>query len=239
MDNNPNSLDGTLEDAQGANLPNGTQGTDSNPDIDYKTKFSESSKEAQRLFRENEELRKRLEEDQKPSNSHLTEELPPEFDTLDPEAKQNLLNFASIIRTQVRKDLLSDPSIDFARRTYNEKRWDEAFAEVKQSLPQLADASQDFKAKYFNPENVPENIKEILLDVAKIFLFDKAKDIGMQEAEERQDRIELERATAGDKTPAQSRSLEDWARMAQQNPQEFARRKAEYEADLNAGKLNE
>ncbi len=77
----------------------------------------------------------------------------------------------------------------------------------------------------------------MLKDLAKVHLFDKAKEIGAKDAIEKASHYEIERANGGDKTPTAARSLADWSRMAQDNPAEFAKHSKEYKADLESGRL--
>jgi hypothetical protein len=203
------------------------------PEIDYKTKFSESSKEALRLLEESkakdaeiERLRK-LAEDKGTSYSD-----DPEFADYPEEERERLVSFAKSIEKKAVENLYKDPAIARAKESYNESEWNNAFESVASQYPELKDNKDDFKAKYYKPGNVPPNIKDLLGDIAKIYLFDKAKDIGAKEAIDQQNRIELERSNGGDKTPPASRTLEDWTKLAASNPAEFARRSKEYYADL-------
>ena len=255
---NPNSLDQELKDGQNPNPSNdnlGTEGKDTqNPidqaaqPIDYQKKFSESSSEALRLLAETKrleaekaELELRLSEkgnspEVKPMDT-VTESLYPGFEELDPEAQSNLLKFADVVSRKAQESFLKDPAIAFAKNKYNETIWDNAFAKVSEKYPDLVQSKDEFKTKYFKPNNVPSNIENILEDVSKIYLFDKAKDIGAREEKQKVDRIESERATGGDKTPKATRSLEDWQRMGQENPALFASKSKEFHEDLSSGRI--
>jgi len=252
----PNSFDKEIKDAGNpanpATPPQGTvpepTGTKPNPeagqDVDYKTKFAESSKEALRLLAENERLAKELAaKGNTPPTPQgaaaTTESLYPGFEELDPEAQKNLIAYTDSITKRAKDEIYKDPAISFARSTYNENKWDKAFESVVSKYPELKNSKDEFKTKYFNPSNTPDNIENILGDVAKIYLFDKAKEIGAKEEQDRAGRIDMERASGGDKTPQPSRSLDDWRRMAQENPMKFASLSKEYKADLDAGKLRE
>lgn len=224
-------------------------GTPKVPPIDYEKKFSESSKEAQRLFRENQEKDRLIAELQAKKDPLLdsktdlddAEILYPGFEELDEDAQRNLLAYTETVTKRAREQILQDPAISFARLAYNEKKFNDAFDAVS-SMPEysaLKDSKEDFKSKYFNPNNVPENIETILTDVAKIYLFDRAKEIGAEQERIKAERIDLERGTGGDKEPPQSRTLEEWNRMAQENPAKFAKLSKEFNADMEAGKLKE
>ncbi len=246
MNQDPNSFDNEIMDAQ-ANPEAQTQGTETEttvenpteeaePQIDYRNKFAESSKEALRLYEENKRLQEELEargtEETPPAN-----DLYPGFEELDPEAQANLIAYTDMVTRRAMENVYKDPAIAFAKRTYNESKFDKALAEVVSKYPNLANSKDEFKNKYFNPNNTPDNIDVILEDMAKIHLFDKAKDIGVQEAQQKANRIDLERSTGGEKAPTSSRSLEDWHRMMQENPAKFAKLSKEYNADMASGKL--
>lgn len=245
MNDNPNSFDDEIKDAQ-ANPDTQNQGTETettaNPtpeaeqEIDYKTKFAESSKEAIRLYEENKRLAEELEAKGKaPEMEQPASDLYPGFEELDPEAQANLIAYTDIVTRRTVESVYKDPAISFAKTTYNETKFDRALAEVVSKYPDLN--KEEFKAKVFNPNNVPDNIGDIMEDLAKIHLFDKAKELGAKEEQEKANRIDLERTTGGDTAPSVSRTLEDWHRMAMENPAEFAKLSKQYNEDLTSGKL--
>ncbi len=260
----PNSNEVKTPDAEIANPVIETQGTEkektSNPGtegeqgIDYKEKFSQSSKEALRLLEEkkqlqierDEALRAMKEATEKynhtdttfPEANESTEELVPGFNDLAPEQQESIVKLSQGIAKRAREEIYKDPAIAHAKKTYNEKRFDEALNTLVQDFPQLKDQQSDFKAKYFDPNNVPTNIDKILPDVAKIYLFDKAKEIGAEEERQRQGRVDAERATAGEKTQVTTRTLEDWQQLQQRDPAKFASLYKQYEEDLKAGRLS-
>jgi hypothetical protein len=234
--NNPNSFDEEVEDATIANPEAESQGTEPEA-IDYKTKFTFSSQEAMRLKAENDRKDAIIAELEASRATNLNnspdleEELYPNFNDLDEDAKQNLLAYTETVKRSVREDIYKDPALAFARSNYNEKKWDDAFSALTDLYPDIKTNAHDFKTKYFNPQNVPENISEILQDVAKIYLFDKAEEIGAQKERSKADRIEHDVATGGEKTPSVRRSMEDWLYMSQTNPVQFAKLDKEYQAD--------
>lgn len=211
------------------------------PEVDYKTKFSESSKEALRLLEESrskdaEIERLRLQSEQGATYSDNTDNLYPGFETLSEDEQRNLIAYTNSIKDKVKQEVYSDPAIAYAKQSYNESKWSQAFDEVATQFPDIK-GDAEFKAKYFKSDNVPTNIKEILTDLAKIHLFDKAKEIGAAQAMEQANRIDIERTSGGTTTPTATRTLEDWAQMAQSNPAEFAKKAGEYKSDLESGKL--
>jgi transketolase len=160
----------------------------------------------------------------------------PGFETLSEAEQENLREYTNSIKRGVKEELYKDPAIAHSKKVYAETKWNEAFEAVSTEYPELK-GDPDFKKKYFNPNNVPENIGDLMKDLAKVHLFDKSKEIGARDAIEKAGHYEIERANGGDKTPTASRSLQDWSRMAQENPAEFARHSKEYKADLESGRL--
>jgi hypothetical protein len=233
---NPNSFDEEVVDATIANPDTDSQGTETEA-IDYKTKFSFSSQEAIRLKAENDRKDAIIAELEANKASYFNnspnqeEELFPNYSDLDDEAKQNLLAYTETVKRSVREDLYKDPALAFARSNYNEKKFDDAFAQITDSYPDIKVNGAEFKAKYFNAQNVPDNIADILQDVAKIYLFDKAKEIGAEEERSKAGRLEIDVATGGEKTTSTRRSMEDWLYLSQTNPAKFASLEKEYEAD--------
>lgn len=221
--------------------------------VDYRQKFIESSKGAMALLDENKKLKEELAVKTAISTtpptgktdglttppSQDTDVLYPGFEELDPEAQANLIAYSNGLLNKAKQEMYQDPAIAFARKTYNETKWDTAFATVTAKFPELASAKDEFKSQYYNSNNVPDNITDILEVMAKNYLFDKARDIGRREGEEVAQRVQLEEPTGGDKTPTAHRSLADWQRMAQTNPAKFAQLRQEFEADMAKGKLQE
>lgn len=211
-------------------------------DIDYKTKFSESSREALRLLEESrakdaeiERLKNLAESGANYSNN--PEPLYPGFEDLGEDEKKNLLAYTNTIKANTLSEVYKDPAIAFAKKSYNEQVWNEAFEATATEYPALRETREEFKAKYFKADNVPSNIKDILKDVAKIHLFDRAQDMGAARAVEQANRIDIERAGGGDKTPKATRSLEDYQKLAESNPAEFAKQSKQFNEDLASGKL--
>lgn len=258
-EDNANSVVDTVENAN-ANSQEINKGTQENDNsinatienvgqvVDYAKKFSESSKEAQRLFQENKERDAEIERLRQENlvlkgngngedHNQNTDNFYPGFENLDEEARSNLIAYTNTVTQRAKDELYRDPAIAFAKKQYNEQVWDSAFNKTVSQYPELAESKEEFKSKYYNVNNVPENIDSILLDIAKIHLFDKAKEIGAKEETEKINRIETERTTSGKKDTTVSRSLEDWQRMSQENPAKFASLSKEYNNDLNSGKI--
>lgn len=217
--------------------------------VDYREKFINSAKGAQALLDEKKKLEARIAELESnptagnssglPIHSPDTEILYPGFENLDPEAQENLLAYTNAVTNKAKQEIYKDPAIAFAQKTYNESKWETAFAETVEKFPELAAAKAEFKSQYFNPKNVPDNMSDILTTMAKSYLFDKARDLGAEEGRKVAERVQLEEPTGGDKTPTVHRSLADWQRLAQQNPAKFAAMKQQYDADVASGKLKE
>lgn len=230
---------------------NPTEGEPTDQEVDYKKKFSESSKEALRLLEEKKEMerlqaekdaeieRLRLLAESGGSSTKLDDsEIYPGFDLLSEEQQRDIIAFKEGIKKNTLNELYNDPAIAFAKQSFNENKWEKAFHSVLTKYPELQESKDEFKNKYYNVNNVPDNIESILEDLSKVHLFDKARDLGAKDAEEKLSRIDIERSGGGDKVPTASRSLEDWQRMAEQNPAQFAKMAKEYNQDLESGKLN-
>jgi hypothetical protein len=250
MDNDVNSFDKEIENAQDANsqpVENGTQENDNSTNetienvvqtVDYEKKFSESSKEALRILEENKELKRQLElkDNPQPMVAH-TDNLYPGFEDLDEDAKNNLIAYTDTVTKRALEEINKNPAIANATRKWNEQVWDNALQKAIETYPELANSKDEFKSKYYNVNNVPENIESILKDVAKIHLFDKVKEIGAKEQTDKDKRIDIERTTSGSKDPTVKRSLEDWQRMAQENPMQFRSLSKEFNDDMESGKI--
>jgi hypothetical protein len=260
MENNEaNSFDKEIENVQSTNsqtVDNGTQENDNSKNatvesvasaIDYQKKFSESSKEALRILDENKikdaEIA-RLKEElmlkgnvQDNSQVQNTDNNYPGFENLDEETQNGISSIITLAKKQAVEELKKDPAYAFALRQNNETTFNNALQETIQIYPELAEFKDEFKAKHYNVNNVPVNIKEILVELAKGHLFDKAKQIGAREVTETNQHIELERTTAGKKDSTARRSLEDWTRMQQENPQQFLSLSKEFNADMESGKI--
>jgi hypothetical protein len=217
---------------------------ESEQEIDYKVKFSESTREAQRLLEEKkakdaeiERLRQELEA-KRDIGTDDSDSPYPGFDMLSEEEQKNLVAYTNSIKKQTLSEVYKDPALAFAKESYNENKWEKAFSELTSKIPEARDIKEELKTKSFKKDvPVPDNITDILETVAKSQLFDKARDMGMQEALEQSKRIDIERQSGGDKTPAAKRSLEDWHKMAQDNPMEFAKLSKQFNEDLDSGKL--
>jgi hypothetical protein len=253
MENDVNSFDKEIENVQNTNsqsVDNGTQENDNSTNetlenvaqtVDYQKKFSESAKEAQRLYEENKRLREQFQAKDKVQEQFVpaqnTDNYYPGFEDLDEDAKNNLIAYTDTVTKRALAEINKNPAIAYATKQYNEQVWDSAFQKTIQEYPELAESKDEFKSKYYNVNNVPQNIESILKDVAKIHLFDKAKEIGAKEQTEKQNRVDIERTTAGSKDPTVRRSLEDWQRMAQENPMQFRSLSKEFNDDMSSGKI--
>lgn len=216
--------------------------------VDYRQKFIDSAKGANVLLAEKKELERQLAEknQQQVPNQELinhspetTPNLYPGFEELTPEAQKDLIAYTDVVTKRAVEQVTSNPAIAYAEKSFNENKWEQAFSVAAAQYPDLLEAKEAFKADYFNPDNVPDNIGDILEHMAKAFLFDKAQAIGVEEGKEIAERVQLDTPTGGDKTPTAQRSLDDWYRMSQDDPVKFASMKKEYEADLASGKLQE
>ena len=244
-DQTPEQVEGTEVEETTEETAEETVENPTEPEVDYEKKFSESSREAQRLLEENKASKEELERLRAETKSNESDvsydndsEIYPGFQDLSEAEQDNLRKYTNGIRKQISDDLYKDPAIVSAKQSHNEREWDKTFSELRTEIPELSDMSDEFKTKHFNKDNVPSNIKEIMTQLAKSELFDKAKDLGSKEAQEQAStRIDIERSGGGDKTPKTTRSMEDWHKLAQDNPAKFAKMSKEYNSDMESGKL--
>ena len=216
--------------------------------IDYKNKFSESSKEALRLLDVQKEKEAEIErltlENEELTKGYGSNQFEPNidnpfegFDDLDENAREQFVKYTNGVVSKATQEINKDPAIAFARKQYNTQKWDNAFNKAVQKYPKLAETRDDFRTKYFDVNNVPENVDNIMLDIAKIHLFDSSMEIGAQTALEKESRIELERNTAGPKETSSKRSLEDWMMMQRESPEQFRKLSKEFNDDMISGKI--
>jgi hypothetical protein len=165
----------------------------------------------------------------------------PNFELLDIDTQTNLRAIFTALENRVFSKLNNDPGVAFARQTFNEQKWEKAFNAIAPAFGEdLSKKKEDFKSKYFQPHNVPDNIEEILTQLAKSYLYDSAKEKGAEEARlQDQERVDLARGNGGPKSPQSGMSLDDWDHLRRTNPKEFARRAPEYNAAMAAGQLQE
>lgn len=166
----------------------------------------------------------------------------PNFDFLDEDQQKSLYGVFNHIKTKLTQEFSKDPGIQYGRRVVAEKTWDNAFEAVAKNPlfgEELAKRKAEFKNKYYNPSNVPGNIEEILTDLAKGYLFEHAREIGRQDTVIEDGRLDLNRTHGGPKNGGSKMTIDDWELLQKKNPQEFARRSKEYNAQLKAGELTE
>ncbi len=164
-------------------------------------------------------------------------DLVPNYDQYSPEDQDSLKVFYNNMRQSIRGEFEKDPAIRYARESYNERKFDQAFDRIADKYPDIKNSREEFKRANFKPNNVPDNIENILDTLAKSHLYEKSRDIGAEEERKRQTRVNLEPPTGGEKTPKVGMTSDDWEHLAQTNPQEFARRGQEYDEQFRSGKL--
>lgn len=116
--------------------------TNADKSIDYKEKFSHSSSEALRLLDENrkkdaeiERLRGLAESSSGATYSNNSEALYPGFENLGEEEQKNVLAFTNTIKQNTLADIYKDPAIAFAKKSFNEQAWNEAFESTASEYP--------------------------------------------------------------------------------------------------------
>lgn len=229
------------ENLSNPNLEDANKGTEP----DYKVKFSESSREAQRLLEEKKRLLKEKEELQarldKKNNQDGDEPLFEGFQSLPEEDQRNMIEYTKSIKESVMNDVVNNPVFLDAQKRQNELKWDQAFASVSTAFPDITEHKSEFKSKYYNQDNVPDNIDVILLDLTKSFLFDKAQEIGMRKAQEMQGRVEIPHSQSGsggqEEETSTHKTLEEWNTLMKTDQKEFLRLQDQFNEDMASGKL--
>jgi len=221
----------TPQDVLDTNLEETTTETTENiyiepakPDVDYRTKFTESSKEALRIREELKKANMEIEElRQKGANYSDDSSDIPGFEHMSEEERQNIISFSDSVTRKALDKVYKDPAIARARQSYNESTWLQAFDEVATKFPDIKAEKDFFKSNFFNSEkDTPSNIAELLEKEAKLHLYDKAEEMGAKKVAEKNERIEIDRANSGDKTPKTTRTDEDWANLQYTNPVKFS-----------------
>lgn len=194
---------------------------------DYKLKFTESQKEALRLrqelqAKEDEYNRIQALAEQDANHGNDTEpNLYPGFEDLSEAEQESLLAYTNSIRQRVTEDIYKNPAISYAEQSYATAKWNEEFEKVAEKYPDLKESKAEFTAKY-KKDKIPDNIGQLMEDLAKIHLFEKSSDIGAKRALEQASRIDIERTNPTTEQPKVERTEEDWFKLAQENPAKYA-----------------
>lgn len=181
----------------------------------------------------------------KAENLSEFEDLIPNFKNLPPDEQTNVRTFYTNVERRIRRSLDNDPAIKNSRAIYAEDLWEKGFAKAAAAVPGLSAKKEDFKKLYFKSENTPENIGELLITFGKSYMFDaatqSAKEEGAEEERKRNQGVDLMDPNGGDKGQGGNAGMkiEDWDYLSRTNPQEFARRQAEFDKQMAAGKLKE
>lgn len=167
-------------------------GAQPNPEedqVDYKKKFSESSREAQRLLDET----KRLEGEKTELESKLEQSNENSFDDELSKKYPNWDEMTETEQTIVRNQEKLDQRLAVSEE---EKAWEKDYLKAKEEFPQLKEFEDDFKTFcYKYPRSVDAST------LAPAFLRQKGVSLEKQETP---DRIGLEKSTGGTKPDKQA-----------------------------------
>lgn len=164
----------------------------------------------------------------------------PDFDLLDDSTQANLRAIFQAMDRRLQKNLDNDPGVKLARQTFAAQKWDESFNRIAPAFgTRLTEKREDFRARYFQANNVPDNIDEILTQLGKSYLYDQALEDGAAQERERNERIDPLRGTGGPKTPVSGMTIDDWERLRKTNPKAFAARSKEFDEQMASGQLDE
>lgn len=121
--------------------------------------------------------------------------------------------------------IASDPAFQGTLRSSNLSRLESAFHKLSQEegYEPLMDYKEEIISRYFQDElAIPEDVYSVLKPIAGSVLFEHRVEISEGE-KPKHDRVEMLGGQGGDKKVSPARSIEYWERIAQENPQEFAK----------------
>jgi len=242
--NKPNTTEEEFFNGTEGKNPTNPPASDEAGKVDYEDKFKHSQKGALDLLERNKVLQAELDasrEAKNKANNQIDEPLYPGFENLSEDEQANMRNYTSGIEERVVNRLSGRPEFAESQERFNELKWDKAFNMVAAAYPDLLEDKEEFKAKNFQANNVPDNIDSLLTTLARDFLFDKSRAIGRKEAEGKKDRIDPMRNTGGSGGENQgavlNKTLAEWENLAATDPAEFAKQGDLYDEDVKSGKL--
>lgn len=209
-------------------------------------KFKASAKGAQDLLASNKAKDARIAELEalnNPANDNsASDTLYEGFEHLPEEERKNVLGLTNAIKDQVKSEITDTPVFQEHAQRVNETKFDTAFNMVAAAYPELMDKQKEFKAKYFQPNNVPDNIEQLIEDMAKIFLYDTAHNRGVEEGIEKanhvDDALRTDGGSGGENLSGNThKSLLEWDTLRRTNPAKFASLAQQYDEDMASGKL--
>lgn len=248
-DTNPNGFDdGTQNNPESVENQKKTPALDDMTKEELAEKFKASAKGAQDLLRANKERDARIAELQAQLDAANNTDNPSDtiyegFEHLPEDERNNVVGLANAIKTQATSEMMQHPAFKEHEARANELKFDTAFNMVAAAYPDLLDHKEGFKAQYFQPNNVPDNIESLLTDLAKVYLFDNAKEIGKQEgiknAHHVDDALRTDGGSGGENQTITHKSLQEWETLARTNPSEFSSpaMQKKYNEDMQSGKL--
>jgi len=190
--------------------PSGQQTPQTKDGIDYEEKFKQSSSEAQRLLKENEELKKSLEEKNK-------------------QTQENLRSFQTQQSAQPaaqgeapKASPLSEKELAVLAKAYDREVFNDEWSKVIARYPHLKGKKAEFKAYAYKDEN----LSTPTIALAAQFMIDNNLVSQTKEEEEEETKKgspALEQTTGGgSKIPPKKLTTEEIARMRTNDPKRYA-----------------
>lgn len=250
--NNPNfnnSPDGFNETELKGGQPETPGSTDhQEKDADFwKAKFSDSTRGAQDLLRQNKEKDALIEElkaqSEKNGNGNKSDNLYEGFSHLPDDERKNLLEYTNSLKESVKRELMNDPQFAKQRQQGNIAQWEAAFNRVASAYPEINDHKDNFKQYInYNPDKeVPANIDNTLETLVKSFLYEQGSSQTNNTPEEHKhldDELRTHGGSGGENNGHTLwKSLEEWEYLAKHNPAKFAELKPKFDEDMASGKL--
>lgn len=121
--------------------------------------------------------------------------------------------------------IAGDPAFQGTLKSSNISRLDQAFDKLskEEGYEPLMTYKQEIIERYFQDSlAIPEDVYSVLKPIAGSVLFEHRAEISEGE-KPKHDRVEMLGGQGGDKKLSPARSIEYWERLAQENPQDFAK----------------
>jgi len=139
------------------------------------------------------------------------------------------------------KRIASDPAFVGSIEGSNLNRLDQAFTKLSQEdgYEPVMKYKEEIISRYFtDPLAIPQDVYAVLKPIAGGVLFEHRDEIVAGE-KPKHDRVDMLGGQGGDKKVSPARSIEYWERIAQENPQEFAKPEVQKLFNEDMAKLKE
>lgn len=144
---------------------------------------------------------------------------------VDENSQQVLNKVVEIAEERAYNRFKNDPNFVASIQSNNKARFDEAFTKLSQEegYEPISNYKSEIIANYFGDlSDIPEDIYGVLKTVAGSVLYHHRDEIDASN-KPKHDRVDMLGGNSGDKSVAPTRSMEYWTRLANEDPQEFAK----------------